>query len=207
MDLARSEDRSVSELIRSIVGAYMQAKDATAPMTKQRINQMAKSPKTWSLAAALTLVTGTLILVPAAQAEKSYTVNVEITDNKEGSFLLSSAKRHTMTAYAIKQTDHFVDLVTHNSDPSIQGADNALIHSSDYNVLVKVQDGENGTSFVHFKICKKTEAACEPVAEPSLQFTPDDGARIEIGSIIKDRETGEEAPYDLITIDISQDDT
>ena len=47
MDLARSEGRSVSELIRSIIGAYIESRMYDAPEITKRITKMAKSPKTW----------------------------------------------------------------------------------------------------------------------------------------------------------------
>ena len=205
MDLARSEGRSLSELIRGILGTYIEAQTSKASTPKQRINHMLKSPKTWSLATVLSLISGALIIAPAAQAEKSYTVNVEITDQKEGSFLRGSVKRHKMTAYSIQQTDNFIDLLTHETNPDIQTSHKTLSPKTDYEVLIKVQEYGNDTSFAQFKICKKAEAVCKTIAEPSIQFNPDEGGRVKIGSVITDPETGKDVPYDLITIDISQD--
>ena len=206
MDLARSEGRSVSELIRSIVGAYMQAKTAGTPMSKHRINQMAKSPKSWSIATVFTLILGAFVIAAPAQAEKPYTVHVEIKDKPRGSFVLSSTKTHTIVATTTAESESFVDLLSPENIAANRPEykdwldQRTTERNSEYKIRLRVQELGDGTTFAEFQICKNSDPDCELVAEPSLQFVSAEGGRIEIGSSILDPETGTETPYELITI-------
>ena len=192
MDLARSEGRSVSELIRSIVGAYMQNKTAGAPMSKQRINQMAKSPKTWGTAGLLASAGAFLLLTSPAQADTVLSVNVEISDTDPETNALNTLQMKTSVPTQSSDNAGFLELPTKDSD---------------YEIQLQVQELDNGQAFAAFKICKREAGKCDTVAEPSVQFEPKEGGRIEIGSVVKDPETGKDTPYNLIAIDIAQEDT
>ena len=190
MDLARSEGRSVSELIRSIVGAYMQAKTAGTPMSKHRINQMAKSPKTWGTAGLLASAGAFLLLTSPAQADTVLSVNVEISDVAPETNALNTLQMKTSVPTQTSDNAGFLELPTKDSD---------------YEIQLQVQELDNGQAFAAFKICKRDRDTCDIIAEPSVQFEPKEGGRIRIGNVIEDPETGEETPYELITISIAQD--
>ena len=98
INVARSENRTLSELIRNILATYAQSKADNGSPTKTRIDRVAKSPKTWSVATVFTLILGAFVIAAPAQAEKPYTVHVEIKDKPRGSFVLSSTKTHTIVA-------------------------------------------------------------------------------------------------------------
>ncbi|MEO9968345.1 MAG: hypothetical protein ABJG15_00730 [Hyphomonadaceae bacterium] len=192
MDLARSEDRSASELIRSIVGAYMQAKDAAAPLTNKRINQMVKSPKAWGTAGIVASLSAALMLAAPAQAENGYTVNVEIYEPAPAVQTADRSSWETNVPSQSKSNESYTVLPMSHSD---------------YEVSLRIEELEDGTTFAAFNICKKTGTECELIAEPNLLFSSEDGGRIEIGSVIENSATGAETPYDLIAIDISQNES
>ena len=78
INVARSENRTLSELIRNILATYAQSKADNGSPTKTRIDRVAKSPKTWSVATVFTLILGAFVIAAPAQAEKPYTVHVEL---------------------------------------------------------------------------------------------------------------------------------
>ena len=190
INVARSENRTLSELIRNILATYAQSKADNGSPTKTRIGRVAKSPKTWSIATVLTFLLAAITLATPAQAENVYALNLEIRNTTVETSTLSTERLETHIVCEKDECSSFFEI------PSNDGG---------FQVGVRFLELEDDTTFAEFKICKKTEDECELVAEPSLLFAPPSAAHVKITDTLVDEETGAETPYELITIDIVQD--
>lgn len=192
MDLARSEERSLSELIRSILGTYVETQTAKASTSKQGINHMFKSRKTLTIAGLLSSALAFATLTLPAQADGLYQITMDIQDYEE-------ATGNTSTY----NWSHKLKSSATSASPFIISADSG----STYEVSVALTEQEDASVFAQFSICKRQADICKPIAEPAVLFTEAEPATIKIGNAIETSKGEAEHVFDGISIQITHSDT
>lgn len=188
VDLARSENRTLSALIRSIIETYVATEKSGATAQETRITNMLTSKKNWTIAGIFTSALAFATLTLPAQADSTYQITMDIKDFEESTGQTSTYNwSHQLKSSGAAETPFIVTVDS----------------GTTYEISIALDEQDDASVFAQFSICKMDGATCSPVAAPSMIFTKQEPAKIEIGSVILTAESEVEQLVDGISIEIA----